>query len=1093
MKNLYLFLIFFSNFISSQNTINWELLSPKPTGNAGKDLHFLDESHGFYITGSELVETKNSGETWSIVKKLSNASNFDAKGNHAIITENYLGQLQISHDGLNTWQIKNTGISESFIYSKVFDDNNYLVASKNQLFFSTNGGDNWVSKPITVTGASVINFVNANVGFIGTSNGKIYKTIDGGQSWVLKDSVNIIPSDFFTMYFYSESLGFAVRGHGDILKTTDGGESWVVLNNNNIGGDVYSFHFLTESVGYIVGEYGLIFKTTDGGSTWTNRFFQNAYVGGSSMLSVFFQDENKGFAVGQRGRILKTDNGGVNWKEYAPFYNDVNVINKVNDNVYAKVGWDIYKSKDYGSNWQLLNRPTDLIPENPYWTTQYSRDIKFINDDVGYIIGGNSNGDSKFFKTTDGGNSWILKKDFDVYGLNDFDFLNENLGYVCGGQGTMGNALYKTTDGGNNWVLINSNIQFRKIKILSENVVYASDYSHLYKSNNGGTTWTLLYSYDNQEISDFFFVDENNGFLLGDPDVNINRTTDGGQTWIKEEIEYDWYKLVRFMNKNIGIVVDEEGDMLISYNGGRSWKQIQSQFAYNDLLFSNSTMLLAGNNGRILQGQLGVIPSNVLYTKEITEYYNDRAKVKGSAASNSDYSITNLRFQVSKTPNFSQPIYFDANILEVATNDSNDLKADLENLDSNQKYYVRLVGQQNSQTVYGNSVNFTTLPDYSLQLNNAYSYLATSVDLSGLGTASGNDITNLEFEYSENVDQFTNSAFSTPQNIVMGNSNVSLTSKLQSLKPQTLYYARIKAKYENNVIYSNMISFTTAKEYDITLYEAYKNGADISLNANISANDKDITDITFEYGFTDFENSVIASPAQVSGSNSAYLSAIISANSLATNKNYYARIKAVTNGKIIYSNIILFNLNNTLILTKDKNEILSETSIKLNGLIKAFDYYPVTDIKFEYGKTENLGNESPSTPNYSYYSTSTLKITSNLTGLETNQKYYYKISAIQNGEKKYSDLYEFTLTPLSVSDINKSEIAIYPNPVREILHFKSSNNISKIEIYDLSGKLLLAKSAENIDNVNLQNLSNAIYIIKIYSKDEVFTKKIIKQ
>ena len=80
-----------------------------------------------------------------------------------------------------------------------------------------------------------------------------------------------------------------------------------------------------------------------------------------------------------------------------------------------------------------------------------------------------------------------------------------------------------------------------------------------------------------------------------------------------------------------------------------------------------------------------------------------------------------------------------------------------------------------------------------------------------------------------------------------------------------------------------------------------------------------------------------------------------------------------------------------------------------------------------------------------------------------------------------------------MSDINKNEIAIYPNPVREILHFKSSYNISKIEIYDLSGKLLFVKSGDNIVNVNMQNLSNAIYVVKIYSKDEVVTRKIIKQ
>jgi hypothetical protein len=1090
MKNFYLLLLFLANLIYSQSNLNWQALNPKPTHNYGKDILFLSETNGFYITDTELVETKNAGESWSIKKQITSGVDIDFKNNTGIIVGNW-GSAYLSKDEGDTWQFLNINSSDSFIYSKVINNNSLIVASNTNIYFSNNGGSSWTQKNITIYSPRKIYFLNENVGFLGTGDGKMYKTIDGGNTWVLKNTVNYIPADYFTIYFYNDQIGFAERGHGELLRTLDGGETWTKITT--VSDHIFSFYFVNENLGYATGEDGVTFKTTDGGANWSNIFFQTGRIGGTDMYGIFFTSSSTGYAVGSRGRIIKTTNGGTAWKVYSPFYNDVNNINIVDDEIFARVGLDVFNSKDDGFSWEKLTRPAEFIPENIWSYTNYSSGMSFVSKSVGYLIGGPYYGQARIYKTTDGGLSWIKKYDFyPMDGISSICFINENVGFVSGGFNN--DSTYKTIDGGNTWSLVN-NISFSKIKFLSNNVGYGVDNSRyvrqLYKTKDAGLTWNVIASYE-YDINDFYFTDEQNGYLVGSSSLKLQKTTDGGNTWKKQEIPYEWYDLVRFKNKNVGLIATEYGQIYTTFNGGKTWKSDYKYLASNDLQFGNGNVYLGGINGRIFKSSIQNIPEYALTTDEVTNISNKSATFNASVASNSS-TINYLMFEFSKNPGFNQISNIAANKEYILADDSDDLFTFVSGLEASTTYYVRLSGMHNGVKVYGNIVSFKTLPDYNLTLNNVYPYYATSVDLGGLGSAIGNDITDIEFEYSENQNQFTNSFPSNLQTITIGNKDVYLTSKIQNLKPETLYYARVKAKYENNIVYSNIVSFTTKKEYDLKISEAYIYNDNVYLNADVYANDKDISNIVFEYGDLSFENSVNASPSEVSGLNSIYTSIVLPANSFIPNKNYYVRLKAITNGKTIYSNTVIFNLDKKLILTKDENEIVADTSIKLNGLVKAFDYSAITDIKFEYGKTEGLGSELPSTPSYSYYTTTTLKITANLTGLETNQKYYYKISAVQNGEKRYSDLYEFTLTPLSVSDINKNEIAIYPNPVKEIINFKSPNNISKIEIYDLSGKLLLSKSTENIDNLDIHNLSNAIYIVKIYSKGEIVTKKIIKQ
>lgn len=67
--------------------------------------------------------------------------------------------------------------------------------------------------------------------------------------------------------------------------------------------------------------------------------------------------------------------------------------------------------------------------------------IKFINQSVGYVIGG-----SEISKTTDGGNSWVSKYDANGTQLNDITTFEENTAWVVGSD-----IIVKTNNSGEKW------------------------------------------------------------------------------------------------------------------------------------------------------------------------------------------------------------------------------------------------------------------------------------------------------------------------------------------------------------------------------------------------------------------------------------------------------------------------------------------------------------------------------------------------------------------------------------------------------------------------------------------------------------------
>jgi len=102
-------------------------------------------------------------------------------------------------------------------------------------------------------------------------------------------------------------------------------------------------------------------------------------------------------------------------------------------------------------------------------------------------------------------------------------------------------------------------------------------------------------------------------------------------------------------------------------------------------------------------------------------------------------------------------------------------------------------------------------------------------------------------------------------------------------------------------------------------------------------------------------------------------------------------------------------------------------------------------------------------------------------------------SFINNFYKQY---YYSQKTIISVNDLDKTSSKIFPNPVKSTLYIKfnkKEDNKGIIEIFDISGKLVLSNTINTASSIKVEHLKAGIYFYKITNKNRVSSGKFIKQ
>lgn len=76
-----------------------------------------------------------------------------------------------------------------------------------------------------------------------------------------------------------------------------------------------------------------------------------------------------------------------------------------------------------------------------------------------------------------------------------------------------------------------------------------------------------------------------------------------------------------------------------------------------------------------------------------------------------------------------------------------------------------------------------------------------------------------------------------------------------------------------------------------------------------------------------------------------------------------------------------------------------------------------------------------------------------------------------------------------IEEINKEEVSIFPNPVKEMLKIKQ-NGYANVKIYNLMGSLVFEQEINNNTSINISALEAGNYIVTISSNDKEYKKLI---
>ena len=101
---------------------------------------------------------------------------------------------------------------------------------------------------------------------------------------------------------------------------------------------------------------------------------------------------------------------------------------------------------------------------------------------------------------------------------------------------------------------------------------------------------------------------------------------------------------------------------------------------------------------------------------------------------------------------------------------------------------------------------------------------------------------------------------------------------------------------------------------------------------------------------------------------------------------------------------------------------------------------------------------------------------------------YYIFSNIT---ANHSIIVTFRASSSGIEDIQSQNISVYPNPTKDEIFIQSELPINKIEIYSLTGSLMISANSVN-GKISVFALPRGIYLLKVYTDKGLITKKIIK-
>jgi len=545
-------------------------------------------------------------------------------------------------------------------------------------FRTVDGGKTWTRTANHGSNISLVEFGSPTVGWK-FGDGGAYKTTNAGETWTFFSAPFFNGGIYSNIYALDAQRVWILKSYhngrpvdGSIWYSSNSGSNWERLQTGLVSSDenqiVYNDMLMKSSgEGISIGSINhpslnekkaFIQRTNDFGITWTTTELPD-----NDLHNVLSIDDSTWIILGNTGNYptnsliqLRSEDNGQSWDESSPFtysgynYLYTSIYLPAFESILVSTVSGVYKSIDKGRTYARI------ITDHGIYVKNVVLDKKPLSNESQTIIARSFN---RFYLfSRDAGHSWTLKEIPDELG-NELWYVKiaEEVIYIIIDQ----TRLYKSTDGGATWIQVRLPVRsgLRALDVLNQNTLVVQGYPDLITSVDGGTTWIgtpfpgnfwlnesvmldpnqiiaiggfynsgtqgIFYkTSDNgfnwrivdtaHEIEQISMINNKTGFALNES--NFYKTTDGGDGWIviKTSNDYsDAFSAFCFKDSLNGLLHSGES-FLKTEDGGDSWQNADLKFPFSDV-----EKLVVNNEGDIFavsRGNLLVYSSNASVTSE---------------------------------------------------------------------------------------------------------------------------------------------------------------------------------------------------------------------------------------------------------------------------------------------------------------------------------------------------------------------------------------------------------------------------------------------------------------------------------------------
>lgn len=248
--------------------------------------------------------------------------------------------------------------------------------------------------------------------------------------------------------------------------------------------------------------------------------------------------------------------------------------------------------------------------------------IYFLDENHGWAIGEKG----KIVATTNG-RDWEIQTSKVDNPLKGIYFVNKEVGFAVGANDT----ILSTKTGGRTWRVVQGGIigaigddeatMYNAIQFLNEStgwvagvhvVPQVSQNSVIQKTVDGGQTWVNQETGTEDVLEDIFFLDDQYGWAVGENGLVLH-TSNGGEKWTTQTSgTEETLRSIRFTDQYMGWAVGGDlgvGVIVHTNDGGKKWEvqdpgdPMVQGFQMNSVFVLGKQVWLAGGNGVILQGK----------------------------------------------------------------------------------------------------------------------------------------------------------------------------------------------------------------------------------------------------------------------------------------------------------------------------------------------------------------------------------------------------------------------------------------------------------------------------------------------------------